>query len=49
MKDFFYQWYLEKDAIRIAKKNNENFDENSKEGRAVIEMMIEDLEDKYRE
>ena len=50
MKDFFYQQYLQNEAIRIAKKDDEKFDEMSeKDKQLMIELMMEDLEDKYRE
>lgn len=50
MSDVFWNQYLHKEAERIARKNDEDFDKQSaKTKRIVIEMMMEDLNDKYRE
>lgn len=49
-QDFFWNRFLYNDAIRILKKNNVNLDDMSKEDRQnLIEMVMEDLDDKYRE
>lgn len=46
----FWKSFLYRDAVRIAKKNNPNWDEESEEVKQqVIEMLMEDLDDKYRE
>ncbi|MBR3229775.1 MAG: hypothetical protein IKF91_03000 [Bacilli bacterium] len=49
-QDFFWNRFLYNDAIRILKKNNVNLNNMSKEDRQnLIEMVMEDLDDKYRE
>lgn len=48
MQDIFWNQTLKNEAIRIAKKNNEEFDENDKKNQLIIELMMEDLNDKYR-
>ena len=50
MKDMFWNAFLYKDAIRILEKNNVNIDNMSAKNREeLIEMVMEDLDDKYRE
>ena len=50
MEDILWKGFLRRDAIRIARKNNDKFDELPEEKKeAVIEMLIEDLNDKYTE
>ena len=50
MKDIFWNNYLYKDAIRILKKNNVDLDKMSEEEKSnLIEMVMEDLDDKYSE
>ena len=49
-QDFFWNRFLYNDAIRILKKNNYDIDNMSKDEReTLIEMVMEDLNDKYRE
>jgi len=49
-QDFFWNRFLYNDAIRILKKNNYDIDNMSKDEREnLIEMVMEDLNDKYRE
>ena len=46
----FWNAFLYKDAIRILEKNNVNIDNMSaKNKEELIEMVMEDLDDKYRE
>lgn len=46
----FWNAFLYKDAIRILEKNNVNIDNMSAKNREeLIEMVMEDLDDKYRE
>ena len=50
MQDIFWNQYLYNDAVRILKKNNFDLDNMSKEEkRELIEMVMEDLDDKYSE
>lgn len=50
MQDIFWNQYLYKDTVRILKKNNFDLDNMSKEEkRELIEMVMEDLDDKYSE
>ena len=50
MNDFFWEKFLQDDAIRILKKNNVDLDNMTpKERRELIEMVMEDLNDKYRD
>lgn len=50
INDFFWNRFLYNDAIRILEKNNSNLDDMSKDERKeVIKMVMEDLDDKYRE
>lgn len=50
MEDMFWNLFLYKDAIRILKKNNVDIDNISvKDRKELIEMVMEDLDDKYRE
>lgn len=49
-QDFFWNRFLYNDAVRVLEKNNMNFDNMSKEEKQnLIEMVMEDLDDKYRE
>ena len=49
MEDLFWGSFLRKDAERIAKKNDEDFDKQSAETKRIIfEMLLEDLDYKYR-
>lgn len=48
--DFFWNCFLYKDSIRILEKNNVKLDEmDSKQKNELIEMVMEDLDDKYRD
>ena len=48
--DIFFNLYLRKDAIRILKKNGSEVDKmNPKDRENLIEMVMEDLYDKYSE
>ena len=50
MKDIFWNAFLHKDAIRILEKNNVDINNMSTKNREeLIEMVMEDLDDKYRE
>lgn len=50
MNDFFWEKFLYDDAIRLLKKNNVDLDKmKPKEKRELIEMVMEDLNDKYRD
>ena len=50
MNDFFWEKFLYDDAIRLLKKNNVDLDKMTpKERRELIEMVMEDLNDKYRD
>lgn len=50
MKDMFWNFFLYKDAIRILEKNNVAINNMSVKNREeLIEMVMEDLDDKYRE
>ena len=50
MNDFFWEKFLYDDAIRLLKKNNVDLDNmTAKEKRELIEMVMEDLNDKYRD
>lgn len=49
-KDFFWDRFLYNDAVRILEKNDVNLDNMpTEEKRNLIEMVMEDLNDKYRE
>ena len=48
--DMFFNLFLRKDAIRLLKKNGSKLDEiDSKDRENLIEMVMEDLYDKYSE
>lgn len=48
--DFFWNYFLYKDAIRVLEKNNVKLDEmDNKQKNELIEMVMEDLDDKYRD
>lgn len=49
-KKIFWNYFLYKEAMRLIKKNNINLNNMSKEERKnTIEMIMEDLDDKYSE
>ena len=48
--DFFCNYFLYKYSIRVLEKNNVKLDEmDSKQKNELIEMVMEDLDDKYRD
>ena len=48
--DCFWNYFLYKDSIRVLEKNNVKLDEmDSKQKNELIEMVMEDLDDKYRD
>ena len=48
--DIFWNNFLYKDAIRVLEKNGTNFDKmDETKKRELIEMVMEDLDDKYRD
>ena len=50
MRDIVKEAMLRREAIRLAKKDNDNYDNMSKEEKEnLIEMLMEDLNDKYSE
>ena len=50
MNDLFWEKFLYNDAIRLLKKNDVDLDKMTpEERRELIEMVMEDLNDKYRD